>query len=73
MSLPIHGIITIVTIALLSFASHDVFSQIEKSEQTTLSGDLSNNPVAQDILKKIDQTTQWIADLEQREYEKIEA
>jgi len=73
MSLPIHGIITIVTIALLSFASHDVFSQIETSEQTTLSGDLSNNPVAQDILKKIEQTKQWIADLEQREYEKIEA
>ena len=71
MSLPIHGIITIiVTIALLSFASHDVFAQIVTSEQKTLSGDLSNNPVAQDILKKIEQTKQWIADLEQREYEK---
>ena len=46
-------------------------SPLEKSNQTTLSGDLANNPVAQDILEKIEQTKQWIADLEKREYEKI--
>lgn len=43
------------------------------SEQTTLSGDLANNPLAQDILEKIEQTKQWIADLEEREYEKTRA
>ena len=51
------------------------FAQIEskQSEQTTLSGDLLNNPLAQDILEKIEQTKHWIADLEKREYEKTKA
>ena len=48
-------------------------TDVETNEQTTLSGDLSNNPLAQDILEKIDQTKQWIADLETREYEKTKA
>ena len=45
----------------------------ETNEQTTLSGDLANNPLAQDILEKIEQTKKWIADLEEREYEKTKA
>ncbi len=45
----------------------------ETSSQTTLSGDLLNNPLAQDILEKIEQTYQWIEDLENREYEKTKA
>jgi len=51
------------------------FGQTEpvNSKQTTLSGDLSKNPVAQDILKKIEQTKKWIEDLEKREYEKTRA
>jgi len=51
------------------------FAQVapDQSEQTTLSGDLLNNPLAQDILEKIEQTKQWIADLETREYEKTKA
>lgn len=48
------------------------FAQSE-SEQITLSGDLANNPVAQDILKKIEQTKKWIKELEERDYEKLEA
>ena len=48
-------------------------STVETSPQTTLSEDLENNPVAQDILEKIEQTKQWIADLEKREYEKTKA
>ncbi len=48
-------------------------TDVETNEQTTLSGDLSNNPFAQDILEKIEQTKQWIADLEKREYEKTKA
>lgn len=52
------------------------FAQVntdEQSGQTTLSGDLLNNPLAQDILEKIEQTRQWIIDLEEREYEKTKA
>lgn len=59
----------------LFFVTSPVFAQesVETSEQTTLSGDRQNNPVAQDILKKIEQTKKWIADLEQRDYEKLAA
>jgi hypothetical protein len=53
-----------------SYAQIDSF---ETSGQTTLSGDLANNPLAQDILEKIEQTKKWIADLEEREYEKTKA
>ena len=42
------------------------------NEQITLSDNLVNNPLAQDILKKIEQTKKWIADLEQRNYEQLE-
>lgn len=38
-------------------------------DQTTLSGDLQNNPVAQDILKKIEQSKKWITQIEQRNFE----
>jgi hypothetical protein len=41
------------------------------SKQTTLSKNLENDPVAQDILKKIELTKQWIADLEKADYEKL--
>lgn len=52
----------------ISYAQTDVST----SEQSTLSDDLMNNPVAQDILRKIEQTKKWIADLEQRNYENLE-
>jgi len=45
----------------------------ETNSQTALSGDLLNSPLAQDILEKIEQTYQWIEDLENREYEKTKA
>ena len=32
----------------------------------------ADNPLAQDILKKIEQTKKWIADLEERNYEQLE-
>ncbi|AFS82579.1 hypothetical protein [Candidatus Nitrosopumilus sediminis] len=69
------GILGISVVFALFFATSTAFAQesVETSEQTTLSGDLQNNPVAQDILKKIEQTKKWIADLEQRNYEKLEA
>jgi hypothetical protein len=42
------------------------------NEQIILSEDLANNPLAQDILRKIEQTKKWIEDLEQRNYEQLE-
>ncbi len=55
-----------------SYAQTTDSDNVEISEQTTLSDDLTDNPVAQDILKKIEQTKQWIADLEKRNYEQLE-
>jgi len=43
------------------------------NEQVTLSGDLQNNPVAQDILKKIELAKKMIEELKQKEYEKNQA
>ena len=48
-------------------------NDVATSEQTTLSKDLTNNPVAQDILKKIEQTKKWIKELEDRKYEELQA
>ena len=42
------------------------------NEQVTLSEDLTNNPLAQDILRKIEQTKKWITELEERNYEQLE-
>ena len=47
-------------------------NDVATNEQVTLSEDLVNNPVAQDILRKIEQTKKWIADLEERNYEQLE-
>lgn len=54
-----------------SYAQSD--NDASTSEQTTLSKDLANNPVAQDILKKIEQTKKWIKELEDRKYEDLKA
>ena len=48
-------------------------SDVETSEQTTLSGDLLNNPVAQEILKKIEESKRKIAKLEQQNYDNLQA
>ena len=64
----------ILAIGMIIFTYFEAQGQeTQTSTQTTLSGDLANNPLAQDILEKINQTKQWIADLEQREYEKTQA
>ena len=46
---------------------------IDSEEQTMFSDNLLNDPIAQDILKKIEQTKKLIAELEQKEYEKNQA
>ena len=64
-----------ITFASLIFVFNPVFAQesVDTSEQTTLSKDLENNPLAQEILQKIEQSKKWIAELEQRNYEQLEA
>ena len=46
--------------------------ELTTNEQVTLSEDLANNPLAQDILRKIEQTKKWIAELEERDYDRLE-
>ena len=41
----------------------------ETGKQTTLSGDLQNNPIAQDILEKIEKSKRWIEKLQQKNFE----
>jgi hypothetical protein len=63
------GLAVMLLIPAYAYAQTDV----ETNGETRLSGDLLNSPLAQDILEKIEQTKQWIADLENREYEKTKA
>ena len=55
-----------------SYAQNNDDDNAITNEQVTLSEELTNNPLAQDILKKIEQTKKWIADLEERNYEQLE-
>ena len=43
------------------------------ADQITFSDNLLNDPIAQDILKKIEQTKKMIAELQEKEYEKNQA
>lgn len=54
--------VVIVFFALLSF----VISAYAQSDQTTIT-DIKNNPAAQDILEKIEETKKWIAELEEKQ------
>jgi len=63
----------VASVFALFFTISPAFAQTAYTgEQVTLSEDLANNPLAQDILQKIEQTKQWIAELEQRNYDNIE-
>ena len=68
------GILGISVIFVLFFAIHPVFAQesVDISDQITSSKDLENNPVAQDILKKIEKSKNGIAKIEQRNFEALE-
>jgi hypothetical protein len=48
-------------------------SDVEISEQTTLSGKLLENPLAQEILKKIEESKRKIAQLEKQNFENLKA
>jgi len=69
----VNSIIYACLFGLMIISVNYSFAQSETSEQVTLSGDLANNPVAQDILKKIEQTKKWIKELEEKNYEALEA
>lgn len=61
-------------IAIIS-VSPQIYAQtndsVYTSEQMTLSENLENDPMAQMILEKIEQTKKWIAELEQKNYEQL--
>ncbi|NND86360.1 MAG: hypothetical protein HKM23_03310 [Nitrosopumilus sp.] len=67
-------ILTTFAISLvLLFDGNYASAQSDISGQTMLSEDLKNDPIAQDILKKIEQTKKMIEDLQQKEYEQNQA
>ena len=65
------------TIIQVTFAQTDNSSNndddVNIDEQVVLSDDLMSDPVAQDLLKKIEQTRKFIAELEQKEFEENQA
>ncbi len=67
-------VIGVAVVLVFFFTLNPAFAQNPSTagESTTLSGDLENNPLAQEILQKIEQTKQWIAELEKRNYDNIE-
>ena len=65
------GLVTLVTMLSLVSANF-AYAETITDEQTTLSGDLQNNPVAQDILEKIEKSKRWIEKLQQRNFEDAE-
>jgi len=52
--------------------SQIVYAETLTSNQTTLSGDLTNNPTAQEILEKIEKSKRWIEKLQQKNFVSIE-
>ena len=66
-------IFEISVVFVLFFAMNSVFAQsdVETSEQITLSDELLNNPLAQEILQKIEESKRKIAKLEQQNYDNL--
>ena len=48
------------------------YAETTIDKQITISKDLQNNPVAQDILEKIEKSKKWISKIEQRNFEALE-
>ncbi len=63
----------VITAVVLSFGlSQIAYAETITGNQTTLSGDLKNNPTAQEILEKIEKSKRWIEKLQQKNLEFIE-
>ena len=60
--------VVLTTVLSLGFVN-SVYAETLTGEQTTISVDLENNPVAQDILEKIEKSKRWIETLQQRNFE----
>jgi len=59
-----------ISLVQVSYAQTDSNTDdVDIDEQVILSDDLLSDPIAQDLLKKIEQTKKFIAELEQKEYE----
>ena len=54
-------------------SSYAQTSDVETSEQITFSGDLLNDPIALEILQKIEESKRKIAKLEQQNYDQLQA
>lgn len=61
-----------ISLVQISYAQTDD-TDVDVSEQVTLSDDLLSDPIAQDLLEKIERTKKFIAELEQKEYEDNQA
>ncbi|MCV0409245.1 hypothetical protein [Nitrosopumilus sp.] len=67
-------ILAIFAVSMTLFTGNYAYAQQSNmSEQTMLSEDLKNDPMAQNLLKKIEQTKKMIEDLQQKEYEQNQA
>ena len=67
------GTIIPATFAQTDSSNNDNDDDVNIDEQVTLSDDLLSDPIAQDLLKKIEQTRKFIAELEQKEFEENQA
>ena len=65
----VYIVLVILSVAslLFFFSINFVSAQAQTTPQVTLSGDLENDPVAQDILKKIEESKKQIEKLQKRE------
>jgi hypothetical protein len=66
-------VILSVASVLVLFSINLANAQVQTTQQVTLSGDLANDPVAQDILKKIEESKKQIEKLQQRDFERLQA
>ena len=66
--MPSLTILGISVVFVFFFAINPAFAQesVDTNVQTTISKDLENNPIAQDILQKIEKTKRWIEQIEKR-------
>lgn len=62
------------TLFFITYGTSNAFAQVDilTSKQTTLSENLENDPLAQDILRKIEQSKREIAQIQQKELERNE-
>lgn len=70
----VSGLFYFILVCTISFSLiQNSYAESNSGEQITFSDGLLNDPIAQDILKKIDQTNKMIEDLKQKEYEENQA